>query len=52
MISWAIMILSSTKKMNLVFFNDSIYHVTKIYRVLKTPLRNILLIGVSGIRRG
>ena len=38
--------------MNLVFFNDAIYHVTKICRVLKTPRANKLLIFVGGSRRG
>jgi dynein heavy chain, axonemal len=39
---------SSTKKMNLVFFDIAVDHVLRITRTLKQPRGNMLLIGVGG----
>ena len=39
---------SPTAKMNLVFFEEAVYHVLRISRTLRQPRGNILLIGVGG----
>ena len=39
---------SSTKKMNLVFFDLAVEHVLRITRTLRQPRGNMLLIGVGG----
>jgi dynein heavy chain len=40
--------ISSSVKMNLVFFEDAVLHCMKILRALRQPRGNIMLIGVGG----
>jgi dynein heavy chain len=40
--------ISSSVKMNLVFFEDAILHLIKILRTIRQPRGNIMLIGVGG----
>jgi dynein heavy chain len=40
--------ISSSVKMNLVFFEDAILHLMRILRALRQPRGNIMLIGVGG----
>jgi len=40
--------VSSSVKMNLVFFEDAVLHCMKILRALRQPRGNIMLIGVGG----
>lgn len=40
--------ISSSIKMNLVFFEDAVMHIIKILRALRQPRGNIMLIGVGG----
>jgi dynein heavy chain len=40
--------ITATSKMNLVFFEDAIAHISRVARVLRQPRGNMMLIGVGG----
>ena len=40
--------ITATSKMNLVFFEDAVSHISRIARVLRQPRGNMMLIGVGG----
>jgi dynein heavy chain len=37
-----------SKKMNLVIFNDALYHLLRVTRIINSPGGNVLLVGVGG----
>jgi dynein heavy chain len=39
---------NASKKMNLVIFDDALYHLLRITRVINSPSGNVLLVGVGG----
>ena len=40
--------ITATSKMNLIFFEDAIEHISRVARVLRQPRGNMMLIGVGG----
>ena len=40
--------LESAGKLELVFFKETVEHILKIFRVLRQPRGNAMLIGVGG----
>ena len=42
---------NTTKKMSLVFFEDAVMHVARIYRVLRQPRGNAMCVGMGGSGR-
>lgn len=40
--------ITATSKMNLVFFEDAIQHISRVARVMRQPRGNMMLIGVGG----
>lgn len=39
---------NASKKMNLVIFDDALFHLLRLTRVINSPSGNILLVGVGG----
>ena len=39
---------NASKKMNLVIFDDALFHLLRLTRVVNSPSGNILLVGVGG----
>lgn len=39
---------NASKKMNLVIFDDALFHLLRITRVINSPSGNVLLVGVGG----
>lgn len=39
---------NASKKMNLVIFDDALYHLLRITRIINSPAGNVLLVGVGG----
>jgi dynein heavy chain len=37
-----------SKKMNLVIFDDALFHLLKVTRIINTPAGNAMLVGVGG----